>query len=355
MEPIFRFIMIFLVFLFVYSALHFYVYFRFQKFFPKYRIKWVVVFLALLPWISIIFSRSYYNVFIRIIYSVSFTWLGVFFIILMSLVLYEVLRHAVKFSPEVWKKIIVTTVILLSVVSIINGQIIYVKEIEIPLLGLSTPLKVVHLTDIHVGTIHNSGFLKRIVDMTNEQNPDMVFITGDLFDGAGAVREHTVEPLRGLDAKTFFVTGNHEVYENLDKVEEVLKTTNIIILRDESVNYQGLQIVGMDNPVRDDMFSGPDLSKIEIDDDIPSVLLYHQPLGMAEADKAGIDLQLSGHTHNGQIFPFNMVIKRVYPMIYGLYRIGDMYLYVSSGTGTWGPPMRLGSRNEIAVINLLPV
>jgi hypothetical protein len=116
----------------------------------------------------------------------------------------------------------------------------------------------------------------------------------------------------------------------------------------------GLQVVGVDYPEKEGQKDNPVLKDIRIDSTKPSVLLYHTPAGLDDAVEAGIDLQLSGHTHNGQIFPFNYLAKLFYPKIKGLYRIKNMSLYVSPGTGTWGPPMRLGSNNEITLLNLVP-
>ncbi|MFH1126966.1 MAG: metallophosphoesterase [archaeon] len=354
MDPIYTFIIPIIVIFSIYFGVHYYVYSRLQKLFPKIRIKGAICILAFMPIISMMIGRSYYNIFIRIFDVISFSWIGIIFFLIPILITWELLRSQIKLDQKTWQKIILTTTIIISLTAIINGQSITVKEIDIPLSGLKEPLKIVQLSDIHLGTTHNSEFLAKIVEKTNEQNPDIIFITGDLFDGAGGTREHTIKSLDSLAAMTYFVTGNHETYIGIGKIEEILKTTNVTFLRDQSTEYKGLQIIGMDNPARDNQFSNPDLAKIEIDGTRPSILLYHQPLGMTEADESGIDLQLSGHTHNGQIFPFNLIQKRFYPMVNGLYKIGDMYLYVSPGTGTWGPPMRLGSRNEITVINLFP-
>jgi predicted MPP superfamily phosphohydrolase len=154
-----------------------------------------------------------------------------------------------------------------------------------------------------------------------------------------------------LKAKTFFVTGNHESYLGIDNVEKVLSSTNVDFLEDRMAEYKGLQIIGMNFG---ESFNGPDLSKVKFDSSKPSVLLYHSPSGVEESSKAGISLQLSGHTHAGQIDPFNLILKLFYPAISGLHKFGNMYLYISPGTGTWGPPIRVGSLNEITVLNLIP-
>ena len=353
MKMVLRLVIGLTVFLLIFGGLHLYVYFRLNHFFKLPFLQWIIFSLALLVPVSMMLSRLDYNIFTRVLYAISSTWIGVLFFLFCSLIIFEVLRFFIKLNPATWGIILVSFVALISIVSIVNGQFVFVKEMEVPISGLDKPIKIIHLSDIHIGTIHNSGFLNQIVTKTNKQNPDFVVITGDLFDAIGAVGEHTIDALKGLKTKSFFSTGNHEFYEDINKVKKVLKDANITFLRDEVVEYKGIQIVGMDHPERD-RFIGPDFTKVQINKSKPSILLYHQPKGMKEAQKAGIDLQLSGHTHKGQIFPFNFIVGIFYKYIYGLYKIDNMYLHVSPGTGTWGPPMRFGSKNEIAVMTLVP-
>jgi predicted MPP superfamily phosphohydrolase len=149
------------------------------------------------------------------------------------------------------------------------------------------------------------------------------------------------------------VTGNHERYEGIELVVDALKGTGVRVLRDEVVNTHGIQLVGVDDP-GDFPRKNHVLARLNISDGKPSVLMQHTPGAVKDAQGAGIDLMLSGHTHNGQIIPFNYIVKLFFPYIQGLYRIGEMHLYVSPGTGTWGPPMRLGSRSEITLLRLQP-
>jgi hypothetical protein len=193
------------------------------------------------------------------------------------------------------------------------------------------------------------------VEKTNALDPDMVVITGDFFDGIGPVNKKTVAPLRNINARTFFVMGNHERYGDLDRIAALMAETGVAMLRNEVVEYKGVQLVGADYPERENQKDTPYLRELKVKKGLPSVLMYHPPTGIEYAVQAGIDLQVSGHTHNGQLFPFNLLAKLFFPYIKGLYQIDGMYLYVSPGTGTWGPPMRLGSHNEITLINLVPL
>jgi hypothetical protein len=214
-------------------------------------------------------------------------------------------------------------------------------------------MTIVQLSDVHVGTIRNSGFLTELVRRTNELKPDIVMITGDLIDGSGPVDIHTFAPLNSLKSKTFFTTGNHERYHGVEETLAVLEKSNIDVLRNEVTEYKGVQIVGLDDPDQEFGTSIPALKSIKINQSKPAIMMLHRPVGLEEAHDAGIDLQLSGHTHNGQIFPLNLLVKPFFPRINGLYEYKGTYLYTSPGTGTWGPPMRLGSRSEITVIHLV--
>ncbi|MCX6707718.1 MAG: metallophosphoesterase, partial [Candidatus Woesearchaeota archaeon] len=214
-------------------------------------------------------------------------------------------------------------------------------------------LRIVQLSDVHLGTIHNKEYLSRIVDKTNKLNPDIVLITGDLFDGGSMLKDDFILPLNGLKAKSFFSMGNHEQYEGIEDVTRILNETNVTILRNEVQKYKGVQIIGIDNPPNE--FGGKNdvIQSIKFNKSQPSILMYHPPKSLEEAQQAGVNLQLSGHTHDGQIFPFTLLSMIVYPRVHGLYDYIGTYMYVSPGTGTWGPPLRVGSNSEITLINLV--
>ena len=292
--------------------------------------------------------------FSMILYSAASIWLGIVFLLLSILLFYEAVRFFIPLKPQTAAFLITGIAAALSIYGIINALFITVKTVTIPMQGLKNPLGIVQLSDIHVGTIHNSGFLTRIVDTTNALSPDLVLITGDLFDGIGPVNRQTIEPLTKLMAKTYFVIGNHERYDDMEKIQSILPDTGVEILRNRIADFRGVQIVGVDAPLRDGEKSNSVVGTLPIDRARPSILMYHVPVGIDEAVKAGIKLQLSGHTHNGQLFPFTLFAKLLYPQVKGLYTINGMHLYVSPGTGTWGPPMRIGSSNEVTLINLVP-
>ena len=216
---------------------------------------------------------------------------------------------------------------------------------------------VVQLSDVHLGRILGVDFLTRVVGWVNAQNPAMVLITGDLFDGARGNLEKLVAPINRLAAPQgiYFATGNHETYLGVERAYEALRTTPVRVLDNERVEIDGLQVIGISFPERGQPSSfGEKMAKLQgFDPALPSILLYHSPSQVAEAKAAGISLQLSGHVHQGQLFPLQFITRLIFGKYYhGLHVEGDYTVYTSSGTGVWGPTMRTGNHPEIAVINL---
>jgi predicted MPP superfamily phosphohydrolase len=217
--------------------------------------------------------------------------------------------------------------------------------------------KLVQLSDVHLGRVLGAKFLSRAVAKVNAQNPEMVLITGDLFDGAHGSLPELVAPLNHLVAPKgiFFVTGNHETYLGVERAYAALQNTPVRILADERVAVDGLQVVGISYPERAHTASFAEkMAGVKgFDPAVPSVLLYHSPSQVAAAKAAGISLQLSGHVHQGQIFPLQFITRLLFGKYYhGLHTEGDFTIYTSSGTGLWGPTMRTGNHPEIAVFKL---
>ncbi len=217
--------------------------------------------------------------------------------------------------------------------------------------------KLVQLSDVHLGRVLGADFLARTVAKVNAQNPAMVLITGDLFDGADGNLEELVAPLNRLVAPQgiYFVTGNHETYLGVQRSCAALRNTPVRVLADERVVIDGLQVIGVSYPERGHSLGFTEkMAKLHgFDPALPSILLYHSPTQVAEAKAAGINLQLSGHVHQGQIFPLQFITRLMFGRHYhGLHVEGDYTLYTSSGTGGWGPTMRTGNHPEIVVIHL---
>jgi predicted MPP superfamily phosphohydrolase len=223
-------------------------------------------------------------------------------------------------------------------------------------------LRVVQLTDMHVGLTIGRDFVEDIVRKVNALEPDIVAITGDLIDGSVEDLGHAVAPLGDIRAGlgTYFVTGNHEYYSGADSWLGFLGSIGIRVLRNEHVelakNGDTIHIAGVDDWTAHQFGNGhgADMARAMQGRDTskPVLLLAHQPVHFEEACEHGVDLQISGHTHGGQIFPFGLLTRLVQPFLSGLHRRGDSQIYVSSGTGYWGPPMRIAAPAEITLIEL---
>ena len=210
------------------------------------------------------------------------------------------------------------------------------------------------VSDIHLGNIRSVGFSHRVAARVKALNPDVLFICGDMFDGALIDLEACAAPWGAINAPmgSFFVTGNHDEFADSGKILEALRRVGIRVLDNERVTVDGLQIVGIHDGVAREVgqFRGI-LAQCQIDRDRPSILLNHQPSHLSLPDEFGVSLQLSGHTHKGQFWPWSLLVDRIFgPFAYGLNRYGGLQVITSSGVGTWGPPMRVATLSEIVVI-----
>lgn len=241
-----------------------------------------------------------------------------------------------------------------------------IKDIEVPIVGLPSQLDgfaIAQISDIHVGPTIKSGYLQAIVDAVNDMAVDLVAVTGDLVDGSVAeLRAHTA-PLQQLRARhgTFFVTGNHEYYSGVDEWVAELGRLDVQVLLNEHrvLSHDGASLLiagitdfsagGFDPAHRSD----PHAALADAPRDVAfKLLLAHQPRSASAAADAGFDLQLSGHTHGGQFWPWNHFVRFQQPYTHGLHRLADLWIYISRGTGYWGPPKRFGAPSEITRITL---
>ena len=210
------------------------------------------------------------------------------------------------------------------------------------------------ISDVHLGHVRNGSFLRRMVAKILREAPDAIFIAGDLYDGTAIDAGRAAEPLNKLTAPqgVYFVAGNHEQFGDDSKYLHAIAAAGVRVLSNEKVEVDGLQIIGV--PYRNATQQGhlaSVLQGIRVDRDRASILLTHAPDHPEIAEAAGVSLQLSGHTHLGQFIPWSWMARRIYrQFVYGLSRIGKMQIFTSSGAGTWGPPLRLGSNPEIVVL-----
>jgi uncharacterized protein len=245
------------------------------------------------------------------------------------------------------------TVVVLGLLNVARGPVL--KHVRVPLTGLPVPsYTIAHLTDVHIGSTIGREFAEQIVERVNALRPDLIVITGDLVDGRLSELLPHIEPLRKLRARdgVFAVTGNHEYYWNVEPWLEHLRSLGIRILRNEHVTIAGaFELAGTD-----DSTAHEDVERAVngCDPSLPVVLLAHHPRTIAKATQAGVALQLSGHTHGGQLLPWGWLARIWDPKVAGLARFGRTWLYVGEGTGYWGPPLRVGTRCEIGAITLTP-
>jgi uncharacterized protein len=246
----------------------------------------------------------------------------------------------------------------------ITARDLRVERREVPLDRLDPAFDgftIAAVSDVHLGPLVDGGDLAEIVALVNAAAPDVVAVVGDLVDGGVAELGRWAEPLRDLTAPTYFVTGNHEYFSDAADWVAFLPTLGVRVLRNERVTITrgtaALDIAGCDD--RTAAGSGVPGHGFDLDAALagrdparPVVLLAHQPVMVAEAARADVDLQISGHTHGGQLWPLTHVALVDQPVLAGLTRVGRTWLYVTRGTGFWGPPTRVGSPPEITLLAL---
>jgi len=388
-----RLILFIIVFLFILGGGHVAFYYSVIRFFsiesPIFKLYFAIALLILgiSFFVSTLLLRLHVNFFTNIYYSLSAFWLGLLANLLMACAtlwiavgILKLLGHqSYIFSIS---SVVFSLTLVFCLYGVWKASYPKIKNIEIEIANLPSQLKgkkVVQLSDMHLGPVHRVSFLNDVVKKTNAQNPDLILITGDLFDGMDGALEPFIEPLSRLKAKdgVYFTLGNHEGYLGVDTALAILKQTPIKILQDEFVDINGLQLVGVNYPQFDRVTHPEEIFKSNgYDSNKPTILMYHTPtnlvhknttlsqqqwnaywspdLDFSYAKNYGVNLQLSGHAHKGQIFPFEFFAKLIYDKYYyGLHTDGSFNIYTSSGVGTWGPPMRTCSDSEIPVFTLI--
>ncbi len=259
----------------------------------------------------------------------------------------------------------VTLVLLLLFFGHLNTRHPVIREIHIDLGHKEAPgfgeLNAVLLSDIHLGTIIGNGQFRRIVDRVTALEPDIIFLAGDMLDEdlEPVLRQNIGQTLRDLHAPlgVYGVMGNHEHIGGAKDAYAYLSDHGIRMIRDDVVRVQdAFYVVGRED--RDKRrFSGRERKPLRdilegVDRRLPVILLDHQPFYLEKAAELGVDLQLSGHTHHGQLWPLNYITQAMYTISHGYGNVNGMHAYVSNGVGTWGPPVRVGNRPEIVQLHI---
>ncbi|MFL4948569.1 metallophosphoesterase [Streptomyces sp. MMS24-I31] len=235
-----------------------------------------------------------------------------------------------------------------------------VKRVTVPLAKLprsADGFRIAVVSDIHLGPILGRGFAQKVVDTINATRPDLIAVVGDLVDGSVKDLGPAAAPLAQLRARhgAYFVTGNHEYFSGAEQWVEEVRLLGLHPLENARTELPGFDLAGVNDLQGESEGQGPDFGRALGDRDTARacVLLAHQPVQIHEAVRHGVDLQLSGHTHGGQLWPGNLIAAAANPTVAGLERYGDTQLYVSRGAGAWGPPTRVGAPSDITVIRLV--
>ena len=302
------------------------------------------------------------HVVVRVLYTVSAVWLGTLSFCFLAASLcwssYGIAR-LLGLHPDRRELVIVffAIALLASLYGIVNAAWTRVRRVSVTLPNLPASWRgrvAALVTDTHLGHVRGFRFMRRIVTTLTRLRPDIVFIAGDMYDGTVARVRELAQPWARLAAPmgAFFVLGNHEQFSDSAKYRDAVEHSGVRVLNNEKVTVDGLQIVGVhySDSTNDDHFRSV-LRHADVDRDRASILLTHAPDRLKIAEEEGFSLQLSGHTHGGQFFPFTWITSRMYgKFVYGLQRLGNLIVYVSYGAGTWGPPLRLGTTPEIVLI-----
>jgi predicted MPP superfamily phosphohydrolase len=300
-----------------------------------------------------------------IMYMISAITMGVVLYLLISVLAVDIINLAGKFPPLIMGLSILAFTLLFSGYGMINAWNLQVTGQEVVMAGLTKEVRAMHLSDIHLGHFRGKKFLQRIVRRTNEQNVDVVFITGDLFDGRIRLDKNELAPLAQLKAPVYFIEGNHDRYTGVSIIKDYLRRLNVSVLENEIAHWGELQIIGLNHMLADsetyNMHAAGNsstikgtLEKLPVDKNMPTVLLHHSPDGIQYASQNGVDLYLAGHTHAGQLFPIKYIADLIFKYNKGLHDFNGTKIFVSQGAGTFGPPMRVGTQSEITLFKLKP-
>ena len=302
----------------------------------------------------------------HIFFIVGAILMGFVLYLLIATIAIDLVSFAWNTKPLYYGILAIALASLVSIYGMWNATNLKITEIDIPLDGLQKPVRAAHLTDTHLGHFRGGENLQKIVDIINKQKVDVVFFTGDLLDSKIQLKPESMLPLKNLDAPIYFVEGNHDEYTGVNAIKKYLRSIGVNVLENQVTNWRELQIIGLTFMVADSNAVSPHasanrpnikqvLSKLEIDTNKPTVLLHHGPNGIKYANEAGVDLYLAGHTHAGQLWPATYVAKAIFEYNRGLHDFNGTKVYVSQGTGTFGPPMRVGTDSELAILSLVPV
>lgn len=326
--------------------------------------KWCV---ALLFWVCLLIMVSNFFILDRIplnlgtvLYGIGCSWLFILLYLFMIFLLLDIGRIMHIVPGSFLESSLVGSLSVLTVMLAVfcYGNVHYHNKVRVPIeettsKQLSEPLRILMVSDLHLGYLNRRSEFSGWVDMLNGEKPDVILISGDVIDNSvrPLLEEGVAEEFRRLQAPVYACMGNHEYFGGKDKALGFFRDAGITLLRDSAIVVGDLCIIGRDdrsNPRRQSLGSlmrQADRSKY-------TILLDHQPYHLEQAERFGIDFQFSGHTHYGQVFPINLITGLIYEDAYGCWQRGNTRYYVSSGIGIWGGKFRIGTQSEYIVMTL---
>lgn len=384
MNPKMAFLIFFTIVLSIYALVNYYIFYRGLQAIPPdsafrpYYI-WIFWFLASTYIAGRVFEKLYLSTFSDILVWAGSFWLGAMLYFFLLVVFFDFLRLINSIFPfypsviagimeKVRPGVFAGSVVLVALTLIgghINTRYPRIKHVDIQIdtkhAAATGTLNAALISDIHLGTLIGNGQLRRITDRLQSLKPDIIFLAGDILDEdlEPVLRQNIGNTLRTLHAPlgVYGVLGNHEHIGGSKEAQQYLEAHGIQIIRDSVVKVaERFYLVGRDDLTKG-RFTGQERMPLEslmlqADTSYPVILLDHQPFHLEKAAQLGVDLQLSGHTHHGQLWPLNYITRAIYPISHGYGKAGGMHAYVSSGVGTWGPPVRVGSRPEIVYLKI---
>ncbi len=377
----YQFLIFFSVVLLVYSAINYYIYHRAMQALPvesgiRIWFKWVFLFVSGSYVIGRVLERIQISALSSFFVWMGSFWLAVMFFSLLAVVMIDLIRvfnHFLGFLPQSWvtqkaalnalgiSLFLILSTVLAGYLNAINPRF---RNLEIvinkPANGIRE-LKIAMASDIHMGTIIGPRRMEKLVDSINLLKPDLILLAGDIVDEdlGPVIRQNLGESLRKLKAPmgVYGITGNHEYIGGADAAVSYLQDHGITMLRDSVIKVaDAFYIAGREDRDKP-RFSGKARMQVDqllekIDKTLPVILMDHQPFDLQKAEAAGVDLQLSGHTHDGQIWPLNYITQAIFEVSMGYKKKGNSHFYISPGFGGWGPPVRIGNRPEIVNIKV---
>lgn len=311
--------------------------------------------------IASLIGSKFYNLFTQIFYTSAAIWLGILLYLFLAVLFFIIVKSSLGsiLSTQIVQSFGVLLLLIgfgVGIYGVYNARAIQITEIHPTIKNLPEEWEektAVWVSDIHLGQVYSQSFSEKISEKIQSLNPDVVFLGGDVFDGTAENLSGAVAPFASIKSTygTYFISGNHEEFSNDESFINAVKESGITVLKNESIILSGMNIIGVDYRDSENKETFAETLKKFIKKEAPTILLKHAPTNLDIASDAGIDFQISGHTHVAQVFPFTYITRMVYGAYeYGLHSFNDMSVYTSSGVGTWGPPLRVGTKSEIVKI-----